>query len=143
MYKRIIILSGAKPFEIMTLLASALLGALYLGTFAIDPLGPSTIHHILVWIPIVIGWYLLLLIGGVVGLVGVYWRNVLTGMLIERIGLSSVAFAISVYVLALFTSAGLHALGTGILLTSLASACVWRITAINHDLKRVNRQLDK
>ena len=141
MNKRIIVTSAAKPFEVMALLASALLGALYLCTFLGDPLGPSTIRGLLP-VALTICWYLLLFAGGIVGLAGIYIKSVITGILVERIGLFAVAFAISVYVLALFASSGLHALGTGILLMSLASACAWRIFTINHDLKRVHQKLN-
>ena len=141
MPKRIVVVASVKPFEVMTLVASALLGALYLYTFLIDPLGPRTIHALLpeVLVPF---WYFLLLVGGVVGLVGICLSNVFTALLVERIGLHAVGFAISVYVLALFASSGLHALGAGILLMSLASACAWRIFTINRDLKRVHQKLN-
>jgi hypothetical protein len=87
----------------------------------------------------VTAWYLLNGAGGLAGLVGVLWRNIIVGLHLERAGMVACAAAVAMYALAAFYVAGWRAASAGGLIACWAAACVWRAGQITLDLRRVAR----
>lgn len=80
-------------------------------------------------------WAATMLIGGVLAIVAAFWHDRITGLLLERIALSSVAFSCIIYGTAVYTVVGWAAFVPGSLITGTALACIWRIAHVTRELK--------
>ena len=82
-------------------------------------------------------WQILLIAGGIIGLVGVFWPGRLVAQLgTEAAGVVALGSATSMYSLALFTTSGLQALAAGSFVTAVAVASWSRLLQIGRDLRR-------
>jgi hypothetical protein len=119
----------ANPFETLVLAACATSGWAVLSHTA----QPTSLQALLPpWLRVV--WGALLLVGGVLTVVGLYWRDHFTGIEIKRVGLIAAAAATLAYGTALLTIGppGFVA-AAGNLATGLA--CIVRVWQVTHALK--------
>ena len=83
------------------------------------------------------GWTAML--GGTLGLLGSFWRDRITGLLLERVALAGVAGASIVYGSVLLYVAR----GTGVVAASfligISIASIWRIRHVNRELRILTR----
>lgn len=87
-----------------------------------------------------IGWAIALLVSGVVGLTGCYWRGqIRVGLLLERAALAFGSAAAIVYLLALVTAAGWGATGAGLWIGAYVAANLARVHGITGDLRILER----
>lgn len=81
-----------------------------------------------------------LLVAGVVGMVGSYWRgDVRVGLELERGALTMRAGMAALLASSVFVFAGWRGLMSGGFLTCLAVADLWRTGVITKDLRRISR----
>lgn len=126
------IVTGAhRPHQVVLLVFATIAGAAYAFRQAPEPKSFDNLIS-----PMLLGvWYTLLLAGGVVGLVGSFWkRNVYRGLLLERASMVMLVSALTLYATAAFVVAGSGALGAGGSLAAWAVSCVWRGVQITRDL---------
>jgi hypothetical protein len=137
MFSTIAKASGNRPFELAAFIICGLLGAFYwlqlFTGFATRP--PNSVDHVM---PPIIQyiWYGLLFCGGVVGVVGMFWRPHIVGLLIERSSLIAISAACLMYAVSLFAFSGLGALGSGAFLGALGLACVARYLYIPTEVRQ-------
>ncbi len=127
---------GRHPFEVAPLLACALVG----GVMVVADLRPPSLlagyaHGLLT------AWLAMIALGGVVGLVGVYWRGALDeALLIEFVGVGFVAAACLLYTAAMYVTQPISAAFTAAgLLTGLGVGAAWRAVQCLRDCQRVRR----
>lgn len=130
----VFITPGRHPFEVAPLAACVLAG----GVMAISGVRPPSIANGLPE-PLMTAWLALVAVGGLIGLLGVYWRGpVDDALLIEFAGVAAVAAAATLYVAALFAgNAPAVAFGAGGLLAGLAGGGWWRAVQCLTDWRRV------
>lgn len=130
--------SSRNPFEVAAFFICGLLGLFYWlnAIFAIHTNPPNSVETLLPPIVLYV-WYALLLLGGLVGLFGIFMPNRVNGLFIERGALISIGCACFMYSIALFFVSGLGALGSGAFLCALGLACVVRFLAIPAELRQV------
>lgn len=123
------------PFEVM-FSASLTLSALVQLLFGAAP--GSLIDLLPQWALLV--WVLLVLVGGVATLAGVFWRDRITGLFIESIGLSSTAFGLGTYALAI-NAVSVDGRGNfaAALTFMLAVAFAWKYIQVRGILRRLPR----
>lgn len=127
-----------QPHEVL-LLVFSILGGL---AFLLGADAPSTLERALP-AAVVTTWRWSLLVSGTLGLVGCYWRGyVVTGLLIERGAMLMAAATGLLYIVALFSVAGLAAVGAGIYTTAYAVACIIRAGQISRDLRLITSMQD-
>lgn len=82
-------------------------------------------------------WYLLLTVGGSIGVVGSFWprRNLYTGLQLERASMIFLATGTCMYMMAMIGAAGARATGAAGFLAAWGAACVWRALQINGDIQ--------
>lgn len=125
---------GRHPFEVSALAACAFAG----GVMAAGGIRPRSIVTGLPE-PLLTVWLALIAVGGVIGLLGVYWRgSVDDGLLIELVGVSMIAAACTLYVAALFAGNPVAtAFGAAGLLSGIAAGAWWRAAQCWSDWRRV------
>jgi hypothetical protein len=125
---------GRHPFEVAPLFACAVVG----GVMTAARLRPPSL---LAGYPqtIITAWLLLVALGGLVGLIGAYWRGAVDdGMLIEFAGVASVAAACLLYCVALYATQPITSAFTAAgLLSGLGAGALWRAAQIVLDWRRV------
>lgn len=84
-------------------------------------------------------WALLLSIGATVTLIGGAWRNRVTGLLIEQVGLVSAGGATLVYGAALLTTAGKTGYVAAAQIGAFGGACLWRWWQIQRQLRTAHK----
>lgn len=114
---------GRNPFEVLILVWAIIGGASRLVGMNF---GNETVVHLPDWVVTV--WYMLLCIGGLVGLVGVWIRETLTSLLVERAGMLFLGPVGVAYSLALLIAGG-----DGIALA--VSTFMFAVTAIGRLLR--------
>lgn len=92
--------SSAHPHELLVCLVAVLIG-LY-GLLDID-VSPAIVNTLPPMWRIV--FFLVLVLGGVIGPLGLLWRDRLMGLLIERVGMVVLALGFTVYTVAIFATA--------------------------------------
>jgi hypothetical protein len=129
---------GRNPFEVFVLLWAILVGAsLVFGSPA-----PGSLQELLPqWM--VTGWSTLLCIGGLVGLVGVWLRNLTLSLLVERAAMLTISPAALLYSVALFSLGGARAAASGGAVLVFALSSFVRILRISTQLKRLRELLSK
>lgn len=90
---------------------------------------------------LVTGWYLLLMIGSVVGLLGVSWKTPVAGLLIERSGMIFLSSAGLIYTIALISSGGWRAVAAASFVAGFATASAVRAWDIGRVLVRIRTVL--
>lgn len=127
--------TGKHPFEVMILFAAAAAGVVLL-TMQLSPRSVASALH-----PVVqTVWQYELLVGGVVGLVGVFWPGSLYASLkVEAIGLFILAAAATMYTIALATVSGSQAITAGSFVGAIAVASWARVAQIVRDIRRATR----
>lgn len=127
------VVTGRQPFEVAILVASACCG-LALALTDTSPKSAATAMPGLIQVL----WQVFLIVGGIVGLIGIFFPGRLIAQLgTEAVGVMLVGTATTMYSIALFTVSGLQALAAGAFVTAVAVAGWWRIGQIWHDLRRV------
>ncbi len=86
---------------------------------------------------LVVIWYVLLTLASATALAGIFWREALAGLLIERAGLFGLASAGTVYALALISSGGWNAVAAAGFVLGFAGASVVRAVDIGRILIRI------
>lgn len=119
----VFITPGRHPFEIAPLAACAVSGTV----MSVSGLRPPSVLDGYPE-PIVITWLALIGLGGIIGIVGAFWRgNTDDGLLVELLGVAAVAGGCLLYVAALYATRPIgSAFAAGGLLTGLAIGASWR-----------------
>jgi hypothetical protein len=129
------VITGRHPFEVAILGAATLCG-LALALTDSTPKSAATAMPGLVQVL----WQVLLIAGGIIGLVGVFWPGRLAAhMGTEAVGIVLLGTATSMYAVALFTVSGQQALAAGAFVTAAALASWTRLWQIFRDLRKVFR----
>lgn len=123
-----------RPHEVMIIVWSAAAGILH---FAADP-PPNSIDLLYpAWMSAT--WYVLIGLGGLVGLAGLAVRGVLPALSLERASMCAIGAGAGIYALAVLYVGGWRALVAGGLIACWSAACAWRAVQITVDLRRVTR----
>ncbi len=126
------VVTGRHPFEVAILAAAAICG-LALAVTDTSPRSAATAMPGLIQVM----WQVLLIGGGVIGLVGVWWPGrILAQLGTEMVGVLLLGTATSMYAVALFTVSGAQALAAGSFVTAAALASWSRVWQIVRDLRR-------
>lgn len=80
-------------------------------------------------------WGVLLLVVGVLGIAAAFWRDRITGLLVERIALAGLAGGTVVYAIAAVGFAGTGGMAVATFLLSVTIAARWRIRHIKKELQ--------
>lgn len=97
--------------------------------------------HVNVWVNR--SWYLLLIVGGLVALTGVFWRDALTGILVVRAGLLAVGAGAYAYALAIGHHGRALDVLSAVLVAGLGVAAHWRVVqATLHVRTEVRRRAE-
>lgn len=129
----VIVVTGRhRPHEQLFLAWSALIGASYLVAWAPPPASLAA----LLPRPVFLLWVVAMVVSGVTGLVGCWWRGE-RGLGLELGGLLMNAGALSLYAFAVFATAGTRALLPGGLVLAWALANLWRSAQAFRDLKSI------
>jgi len=130
---------GRNPFEVLMLGWSVLSGVYFL--FFEPP--PGSITEDLPPL-VVITWYTLLCIGGLVGLVGVWLRSLTLSLLVERAAMLIVAPSALLYTVALFSLSGspVRAFGSASIVLTFAVSSLIRFIRINAHLQRLRTLIE-
>lgn len=125
------------PFELSVLWACTIVGS----TLAVSGVRPPSVARGLDD-PLLTGWLVMLAVGGLVGLVGCYWRgrDLADRLVAEFAGMVAIGCACSLYVAALFAGNPPHlAFASGGLLAALAAGAWWRAGQCVVDWLRLRR----
>lgn len=122
------------PFQFWALLACVLSGFAHVAGFADHD---SAIFLLPTWAVYV--WSMSLMAGGLLALVAGWWRDRVTGLLLERVGLAAIAGVTPVYATVLFTAFGMTAIVPGTLSYAISIAAVWRVIHIHRELVILKR----
>ena len=80
-------------------------------------------------------WALTLALGCATALVGAFWRDRITGLLMERIGLVAIGVATPTYAVAFLVQAGPAMSVPATIASSAGIAALWRVVHVNRELK--------
>lgn len=132
-HRPVVIVAGRhRPHEQLLLAYSALVGAAYLASGA--PAPPS-MRAILPEAAVTV-WAVALVVSGVAGFVGCWWRGE-RGLGVEFGALLMNAGTLVVYSMAAFTAGGLNALLPGGIVLAWAAANIWRAVQTLRDINEV------
>lgn len=126
-------MSGRHPFEIFTLFLALVTSLPVL--FGVTP-APGTIRAVL---PPVVAfiWALTLCVGSLVALVGVWWKERATGLIMEQLGLACVGVVCIIYfVVALVAVGWSTTIPMGIVL-GFGLSCLWRWRDLQRSINEV------
>lgn len=82
-------------------------------------------------------WYVLLIVGGLAGIVGAYWKDAITGVLIVRAAMWPVAAGAFMYAIVLPGRVGVQ---TAALVAAFGACCAWRAVQITRHVREENRK---
>ncbi|MEU8821795.1 hypothetical protein [Actinoplanes sp. NPDC048796] len=126
------IVGGRHPFEVATLAAAAVCGTALILTDTSPRSAAAAMPG-----AVEVLWQILLIAGGVIGLVGVWWPGRLVAQLgTEAAGVVLLGAATSMYAVALFATSGAQALVAGSFVAAVAVASWSRFGQIGRDLYR-------
>lgn len=128
---------GRNPFEQLMLVWSVLT---VLTVFA-TPTPGSITEYLPSWV--VTACYILLCIGGLVGLVGVWLGNQILSLLVERAGMLITGSSATFYAVAIFTQVSHtpRAIPAGTIVLFFALASFWRGYRVQYYLRRLRAKL--
>jgi hypothetical protein len=131
--KTLEITTGRHPFQVAIVAACPLSSLIIL----ITDRQPRSLNTALPdWF--VNAWLIGFVVSGILALIGMHWRHPLGwGLMIECGGLGGLGAQTAVYSASLALVNGLDALGTGGLVTAIATACWWRAGQIIRDIRRL------
>lgn len=117
-------MSGRHPFEIYMLLLVVITSLPVF--FGAAPEPGSIEAELPTWA--VFGWQTILAVGSVTSLVGIFWRNRATGLILEQLGLAFVGVASVIYAASVWAAAGIPAGIPGGIILGFGMACLirWR-----------------
>jgi hypothetical protein len=118
------------PFQFWMLTAAVFAGTSALLTEA----APATLESLIPQWTVYI-WSGLLIIGGALGLPAGFWKDRLTGLLLERIALAALAAACFVYAIVLVAVAGKPGTVSAAFQMTVSIAAIWRIVHVNRELR--------
>lgn len=124
-----------QPHQILLCTWCVVAGLLFLGGVAPAPGSVSSLLPTWVlWV-----WYLLLTVGGTIGIVGAWWprTRLYTGLQLERASMLFLASGTGMYMIAMIGTAGTRATGAAGFLAAWGFACLWRAWQIHDDLMTV------
>lgn len=87
----------------------------------------------------VFGWGFILFVSGSLAITAAWWRDRVTGLLLERLALSALAAACTIYAIAVALLVGGDASQTIAFTASAGIASAWRVRHLNHELFRLAR----
>lgn len=85
-------------------------------------------------------WFVLLAIGGVITFIGVGWRDLLTGVIIERVGIWLWIGGAILYSSILCIYGGWAGVGGATYTYAFAVVAIWRVMQINKDLRLIREK---
>lgn len=137
--RRIIVPGRQRPHQVIILVFATIAGLTYALRQAPEP--RSLDSYVSPW---VLGiWYTLLLVGGIVGLVGSFYRrNPYRGLLMEWASMIMLTSALALYATAIFVSVGATGLGSGGAILAWGVSCAWRWGQIRLDLRALRQTVD-
>lgn len=83
---------------------------------------------------IAVAWGLILVLGGTIGLISAWWSDRITGLLLERTALGSMAMAMFAYGSVVLYTFGWIGFQTSSMTIAAGIACLWRVRHINREL---------
>lgn len=138
----LIVRSGRSPFQVYLMVAAVAIGVVGLAgrrpSKAVEELLP---HYSLV------AWYIILIVGGTICVVGSYNGSrqtkdqLLLGFAMERIGLWPLGIATSLYVVGVTAVAGWGGFAAGAFPAAFCFACFWRLRQIAIDSVLIQQAL--
>lgn len=133
--RSVLVATGRRhPHEVF-LLVFSIAGGL---AFLLGSAPPSSLERALPAV-VLYAWSWSLLLGGVLGLAGCYWRrNVELGLALERGGMMLATASGLLYVGAILSLAWPAGVGAAIYIGSYAAACLVRALQITRDLRRID-----
>jgi hypothetical protein len=120
------------PFEVAMLVAAVAVGA---SRVLSEPTSGSLERALSPFL--ISAWYLLLTLGSVIALTGIYWREPGGGLLIERAGLTMLTSAGLVYGVAITATAGWRGLAAAMFVFGFSVASLIRALDIGRILSRI------
>jgi len=126
------------PFQFWVLFFLGLSGA----TVAFNLGQPGSLTELMPQI-VVRTWGATVMLGGIVGIAAGWWKDRITGLLLERIALAAVGGMTGVYGFVLMGVAGGVGIFSGFLALSVTVASFWRIIHVNRELKVLTRWIEQ
>jgi hypothetical protein len=126
------------PFQFWALTACFLSGV----ASAIGPGKPGTMQELLpdymvdLW-----GWTMM--VGGLLGLIAGFWKDRITGLLMERLALLTIGGVTLVYGVVVLAVGGLGATTAGTFCLSMSVASFWRVVHVNRELRTLSRWIEQ
>lgn len=113
--------SSRHPFELFTLALCAFVGLPLL----LDEARPGSVAELLPdWASDI--WGAMLVLGAIVALAGIYWRNRVTGIVLEQVGLAAVGGGAIFYAMVVYVGIGTRGLYAIIFIFGFGISCIWR-----------------
>jgi len=125
------------PFEVYLLIACVLAGVLLLFTPATPATMAATLSPVLVDL-----WSAMLSVGGFVALSGIVWRNRVTGVALEQVGLVSTGAASVVYAAAIFVVNPVAGYVAASLIGAFGLACLVRWKQLRDLLRAAQHEIE-
>lgn len=119
------------PFEVAMLCAAVVVGF----SRALAPTSGAIQRGLP--LPVTVSWYSLLAVGGIICLVGIYWREKVTGLIVERAGLCLLTAGALAYSIVLVTVGGWSGVAAGAFILAFGIAAALRSIDIGRILRRV------
>lgn len=88
-------------------------------------------------------WGAFLLLGSLIALLGIYWKNQITGMLIERSGIVLLGGASLIWPILVLSKIGWAGIIAAIFTLGFSAACVWQVAYINHHMNLILHAINK
>lgn len=113
--------SSRHPFELFTMALCAFVGLPLLAGDA----RPGSINELLPdWAADI--WGGMLVLGAITALVGIFWRNRVTGIVLEQVGLMAVGLGTLFYGVGVGLSVGQDGIYAMIFVFGFGTSCIWR-----------------
>jgi hypothetical protein len=91
----------------------------------------------------VVTWALVMMVGGMIAIVGSWWRDRVTGLLMERIALTAIASTSLVYGGSVIYLFGERVVLAGAITVGVSIASAWRVVHVNRELKVLRQFIDR
>jgi hypothetical protein len=125
-------LSGRHPFQLLMLGLVLVTGIPTV--FGAAPRPGSINEQLPAWLAF--GWALTITVFAAMSLLGVYWRDRATGLIMEQLGLGIVGLGTGVYIVCAVVTVGTFPISLGIT-TGFSVACLWRYFQLRRIIKTV------
>lgn len=122
------------PFQFFALAACAISGF----STVFDLGQPQTLTALMPSFMVILwGWTLMM--GSGLGIIASWWRDRITGLLLERIALGALGSSTAIYGLVLMSQSGKPGFVASMLCLSISVASFWRIIHVNRELKTLKK----